>query len=205
MARVAIQHVKYQRHGRARPRWAPMGGAPLMTLLLAWMTSSILHADPGHWVLVDVETRTLSVMQGSDPKLVFEGISHGRGGVAEVRYRGDHKTPLGEFRVRWVNPESMYHLFFGLDYPRLDAAERAYHEGRIGWGAYFDIRHAWHENRLPPMDTPLGGFIGIHGIGRGDPDIHRAFDWTQGCIALTNEQMDELAPWIRIGTRVVIR
>jgi hypothetical protein len=57
---------------------------------------------------------------------------------------------------------------------------------------------------MPPQNTPLGGFLGIHGIGRGDIRIHRAFHWTQGCVAVTNEEMNALAHWIREDTRIVI-
>jgi len=51
----------------------------------------------------------------------------------------------------------------------------------------------------------LGGGIGIHGIGRGDLDIHRQYNWTNGCVALDNDQITDLARWIGVGTRVVIR
>ena len=58
---------------------------------------------------------------------------------------------------------------------------------------------------IPPQVTPLGGYLGIHGVGEGDPGIHADFNWTHGCIALTNQQIDDLAGWIRIGMRVVVR
>ncbi|MCP5245074.1 MAG: L,D-transpeptidase, partial [Burkholderiales bacterium] len=47
--------------------------------------------------------------------------------------------------------------------------------------------------------------IGIHGIGRGDPEIHDQFHWTNGCIALTNEQIDQLGKWLKPGVMVKIR
>jgi L,D-peptidoglycan transpeptidase YkuD (ErfK/YbiS/YcfS/YnhG family) len=51
----------------------------------------------------------------------------------------------------------------------------------------------------------LGGSIGIHGVGAGNRRIHEDFNWTEGCVALTNEQIDDLDRYIHIGTRVVIR
>jgi L,D-peptidoglycan transpeptidase YkuD (ErfK/YbiS/YcfS/YnhG family) len=51
----------------------------------------------------------------------------------------------------------------------------------------------------------LGGAIGIHGIGGGSPDVHRRFHWTEGCVAVSNEQIERLAELVGIGTRVVIR
>ena len=59
--------------------------------------------------------------------------------------------------------------------------------------------------KTPPQDTPLGGQIGIHGIGNGDQDIHHNYNWTNGCIALTNEQIDQLGKWIKPGVLVNIR
>ncbi len=67
------------------------------------------------------------------------------------------------------------------------------------------ILRAFQEQAIPPQETPLGGYIGIHGIGRGDPAIHQKFNWTQGCIALTNRQIDDLSKWVHVGMRVVIR
>jgi lipoprotein-anchoring transpeptidase ErfK/SrfK len=57
----------------------------------------------------------------------------------------------------------------------------------------------------PPQHTPLGGYIGIHGIGNGDTQIHETVNWTNGCVALTNQQIDDLETWVYIGMRVAIR
>ena len=70
---------------------------------------------------------------------------------------------------------------------------------------YWDIYDRMVVSGGPPQDTVLGGHIGIHGIGEGNPEIHRRFDWTQGCIALTNEEIEQLANLVGIGAKVVIR
>jgi murein L,D-transpeptidase YafK len=158
------------------------------------------------WILIDSQSRTLSVMEDRERAVqVFENVAFGRGGVAPFRRSGDGKTPTGEFYVAWINPESRYHLFFGLDYPRPVHAEEAYRERAIDVDTYFTIREAHYRGRVPPQDTALGGEIGIHGIGEHDPDIHRLFNWTMGCVALTDQQIEQLAPWLTLGTRVVIR
>ena len=62
--------------------------------------------------------------------------------------------------------------------------------------------------RTPPQNTRLGGAIGIHGIGEETADklhIHDNLDWTEGCIALRNAEINELRPFLGLGTRVVIR
>jgi len=52
--------------------------------------------------------------------------------------------------------------------------------------------------------TPHSVGMSYPRIGAGDPKIHASYNWTKGCIALTNSQIDELAQWIRLGVRVVI-
>jgi murein L,D-transpeptidase YafK len=157
------------------------------------------------WVLVDTQARTLSVMQGGKPALVFSDISIGRYGATLSKRRGDHKTPLGDFRIAWIREDSPFHRFMGLDYPSLEYARRAYEEGRLSEQELKAIRQAVAKGRLPPQNTTLGGRIGLHGLGGGDPKVHQDFNWTNGCIALTNEQIDQLMTWVAEGTRVSIR
>jgi lipoprotein-anchoring transpeptidase ErfK/SrfK len=75
----------------------------------------------------------------------------------------------------------------------------------IGEETVRTIMRAEMDESVPPQNTPLGGQIGIHGLGAADRDIHQIFDWTSGCIAMTNEEIDRLAKWVRKGTLVVIR
>lgn len=67
------------------------------------------------------------------------------------------------------------------------------------------IRRAHKRGEVPPQNTGLGGLIGIHGIGAGDADMHREYNWTNGCVALTNEEIDRLVEWVDVGTLVEIR
>jgi hypothetical protein len=133
-------------------------------------------------------------------------VALGSSGAGLKFARGDNKTPLGVFRVGWINDHSRFKKFIGLDYPNLDYAEQALREHRIDRLTYERIRAAWVNGRTPPQDTPLGGQIGIHGIGFGDPSVHSAgINWTSGCVALDNGQIDALRPWVRVGMRVEIR
>lgn len=176
----------------------------LCALLLISSSFSVAHAEPDTWILIDAAGRSLSVMQDDQMIEDYPGISLGRNGYAADRSEGDGKTPLGEFHIAWVNPESRYRRFFGLDYPNLERAELAFQRNRIDTSTYSEIRQALSNGKIPPQTTTLGGYIGIHGVGNGDPRIHKISDWTQGCIALTNAQLDALQKWIKIGTRVVI-
>lgn len=172
---------------------------------LNWLVMTAVQAGAETWILVDTRQKTLTVMEGDHPLEVFTDISLGSRGAGLKRREGDHITPLGVFRVGRLNESSRFDLFIGLDYPNLEYAERAYQEKTIDIVTYYRIRRALEAGRTPPQDTPLGGFIGIHGIGAGDPAIHADFNWTQGCIALNNNQIRRLTRWVQVGTRVDIR
>ena len=158
------------------------------------------------WVLVDTKKDTLMLMRGNQPVKAFPQIALGSSGAGIKAKRGDNKTPVGVFRVGWINDHSRFKTFIGLDYPNIDYAGRALREGKIDALTYDRIRSAWINGYTPPQDTPLGGQIGIHGVGSGNPGIHNAgIDWTSGCVALDNRQIDALRPWIKVGMRVEIR
>jgi len=156
-------------------------------------------------VVIDTESDTLQVLKGDKVIRTYENIAIGRYGKTYFKVRGDNKTPLGKFRVGWSNKKTRYHRFLGLTYPDLPAADRALVDGRIDESQWQSIRLASEAGKVPSQKTPLGGMIGIHGIGSGDREVHEEFNWTNGCVALTNEEIDELVKWIKIGTPVEIR
>jgi lipoprotein-anchoring transpeptidase ErfK/SrfK len=185
----------------SQPGWKAAG---LLLSGLLWGFCGTLAAGE-IWLDVDTSARTLSVMDGDRAIRVFENISVGRNGVSTDRTVRDRTTPLGSYRVRRINPESRFRIYFGFDYPNLEQAQRAFRAGRISYDQLKSIRRAHYLEKEPPSDTALGGQIGIHGIGNGDAGIHEDFDWTDGCIAVTNHEIDELAQWLRLGTRVEVR
>lgn len=156
------------------------------------------------WLQIDTQALILRVMRGQQPVKTYEDIAIGRFGTTENKRRLDGKTQLGEFHISLIKNTSTYHRFFGFDYPRLDQAERALERGDLPLDEFKAIHNAVRAHRVPPQNTALGGHLGIHGIGAGDPKIHESYNWTKGCIALTNSQIDELAQWVRLGVRVVI-
>lgn len=182
------------------------GWVALLAVVVAVCPAVARAGDGAAWILVDTGALTLTVFSPENRVLArFRNISIGSGGVADAHRRGDETTPRGTFRVSWVDRESRFGIFYGLDYPSAAVARLAYLEGTID-GAEFDaIMAARQHHRVPPQNTALGGQLGIHGVGRGDPDVQQAVNWTDGCIALTNRDMRRLGRWIRIGTRVVVR
>lgn len=157
------------------------------------------------WLLIDDETSTMSIYRGERVIERFSPISLGRGGAEPVRIKGSRVTPTGEFRIDRINYNSDFHIFLGLDYPTLEHARRAQEAGVMSHEQFLDYLDAYRRRGRPPQDTVLGGFIGIHGVGKGDSSIHRRFHWTDGCVAVTNEQIERLTSLIRLGTKVIIR
>lgn len=163
------------------------------------------YASSEIWVLIDTAEQQLSVMSGDKERLTFSNIAIGRYGASSSRMKGDNQTPLGSFQVSWLKQPHRYSQFFGINFPNQEAADLALAEKRIPHATWVKITKALESNKLPPQDTPLGGYIGIHGVGRGDNAVHSSFNWTNGCVALTNTQIKRLGALIKVGTRVVIR
>ena len=117
--------------------------------------------------------------------------------VGHKQCEGDGRTPEGEYFVCTRNERSKYHLALGLSYPNASDARRGLQAGLIDGQTFAGIVQRLEAGLRPPWDTPLGGFIMIHGGGIES-------DWTAGCIALPNEHMDALWALCPLGTRVVI-
>ena len=160
---------------------------------------------PKLWLRIDSKAQTLSVLRDRETLKVFENVAFGSGGVGDKVRRGDQVTPTGRFTVGWWRASTHFHRFFGLVYPRIEDLERAEMQSRISRSEAASIRGALRRNRIPPQNTILGGYIGIHGVGKGDVIVHRALDWTNGCVALENHQIDELSNWMFLGMVVEIQ
>ena len=176
---------------------------PLLLVCLIGMPAS--HAEDSDISLaIDTKELTLAVRQGESVIEVFENIAIGSNGATWDKQLGDEKTPLGNFRVMEVRKSERFVMFIAIDYPNLDHVRRAWESKRIAPGEYSALISALRDNGLPPQNTRLGGHLGIHGLGEGDPYVHDNFNWTNGCIALGNAQLARLLTWVRPGTPVIV-
>lgn len=125
-------------------------------------------------------------------------VGLGSDALGDKEREGDGRTPEGEFYVCVKNPESKFYRSLGLSYPNRLDAERGLREGLISDDESDRIVEAIDNGKTPPQDTPLGGEIYIHGGGAQS-------DWTAGCIALDNENMQDLYDAVDIGTPVTIK
>ncbi|MFI3184392.1 MAG: L,D-transpeptidase [Methylococcaceae bacterium] len=174
-------------------------------LLCCSFFSCAVIADDNVWLLVDTKALTIEVKKGQQTLETLNDIAIGQGGAGFKSHRGDNVTPFGSYRIGWVGEQSNFRKFFGLTYPSAEDAEKALQEGVINLSSYKSIITAHRSHQVPPQNTALGGRIGIHGLGRADEKIHKSMNWTHGCIALTNGQIDHLSQWLDKGTVVKIK
>lgn len=134
-------------------------------------------------VVIDKSSRTLTLHQGDRPFRAYR-IALGGEPTGHKLQEGDGRTPEGRYRIDAANPGSAFHLALRISYP--NAADRSAAAAR---------------------GVSPGGDIMIHGLPNGYGAIgiaHRLIDWTNGCIALTNEEMEEVWRLVPVGTPVEI-
>lgn len=107
----------------------------------------------------------------------------GESPVGDKFHQGDRRTPEGRFTFRSKRVHDKWHKFIWVDYPNAESWRRYRERQAAG-----DI----------PEGKDIGGEIGIHGVPDGmDHWIMQGVDWTWGCIALRNADVDEIYPYIR--------
>ncbi len=137
----------------------------------------------------------------SDKKLIRTyKIAFGSNPIGDKQVEGDGCTPLGEFYVFTKNDQSLFFLSLGVSYPNIEDAKRGLREGLITLEEHDAIVKAINEKTMPPQNTALGGQIYIHGGTNGATS-----NWTQGCVALDNEDMKEIFDAIPNQTAVIIK
>jgi murein L,D-transpeptidase YafK len=133
-------------------------------------------------ILVDKSDRTLTVFDEGRPIRIYREIQFGGAPEGHKRFQGDERTPEGDYTIDAGNPRSAYHLSLRISYP--NAQDRAYAAAR---------------GRSP------GGDIFIHGQPNGLSSGRVAGDWTDGCIALANNEIEDLWGLVPDGTPIRIR
>lgn len=147
-------------------------------------------------VLVSKSARRLTLFV--DGREVFHArVALGRSPLGHKSREGDGRTPEGDYAVCTRNDRSRYRRFLGLSYPNLRDAEAGFRAGRLTRAQRDAIAEAVRGRRRPPWDTPLGGEVGLHGGGSGR-------DWTLGCVALDDPDIDVLWEACPLGTPVRI-
>ena len=128
-------------------------------------------------------------------------VSLGKEPTVGKLLQGDGHTPEGKYYICEKNAHSRFRRFLGISYPNIDDAEKAFAQHLISADEWADIFFANVNQTIPPWSTAMGGSVGIHGTG-GRPMV--PVDWTRGCIAVSDADIDYLYDRVPLGTPVVI-
>jgi murein L,D-transpeptidase YafK len=166
------------------------------------LARTLIAALLAHCVCIALPAQHPSVPQKADSILIFKKdhvlqllangkvirtykVALGRGGLAPKQREGDALTPEGHYVIDERNAASHYHRALHVSYPNAEDRKRA---AKLG--------------------VSPGGAIMIHGLPNGMGALgaaHRLYDWTLGCVAVTDEEIDEIWDMVPIGTPVEIR
>ena len=135
-------------------------------------------------IVVEKSSRTMKLLHGERILKTYK-IALGTEPVGAKQKHGDHKTPEGDYVIDSKNAHSQFHLALHISYP--NAADRA----------------RAHKLRVSP-----GGDVMIHGLPPAYAYLgsrHRESDWTDGCVAVTDSEIEEIWNLVPVGTQVQIR
>lgn len=142
----------------------------------SWPPALAPAAERADEIRVDKSERRMQLLR--DGRVIGSyRIALGDAPVGPKREQGDERTPEGRYRISFRNGASRFHLSLRVSYP--DAADRA---------------------RAHARGVDPGGDIMIHG---GTPPGYGR-DWTDGCIAVTNAQIEEIWRLVAVGTPIRI-
>ena len=132
-------------------------------------------------LVVEKSLRRLTLWQAGLPIRTYD-VALGSTPVGAKERAGDNKTPEGLYHIDARNPKSRFHLGLHVSYPNAHDIARARAQGVAPGG---DIML----HGLPPKHSQVG-------------PLHRAFDWTNGCVALTDAEIEEVFAAVPVGTPI---
>ncbi len=165
---------------------------PLVLVSVIALAHATALADaPVHATRIAVKKSTHEVvLYKNDVVLKRYRAAIGPGGSGNKLQEGDKVTPVGHYHVTMHQP-SQFHLFLRLDYPNAD--DRVRFAKLVSSGAL-------------PKEAHIGGDIGIHGAPPQAQwkNVHKQVDWTWGCVAVDDSEIDEIGSMVTDGTPVDI-
>ena len=156
----------------------------MILLLLIGMLAVEDRAAKADQVIVVKSQRTLTLLSQGKVLRTFK-VALGGTPVGAKEQEGDHKTPEGRYILDRRNPKSRFYKSIHVSYPNDQDKQRGSQRG-----------------------VSAGGDIMIHGLPNGFGWLgatHRNMDWTDGCVAVTNGEMDEIWELVSDGTPIEIR
>ena len=155
-----------------------------------WARYALRQSHKENVLLINKSEYTLDVL--SETKIIQQyPIELGFDPLNDKQVEGDGCTPEGIYAadMKKSSGNTSYHKAIHLNYPNEDDIIRFNKNKTDG---------TIHAN------SNIGGLIEIHGTGSGEKGNDKGENWTSGCIALSNKDMDKLYDYVRLGTPVVI-
>ena len=177
--------TRHARRRAARPRAGLLLTAALGTCVLTHCgRTGVAPAARADRILVVKRSHTMTLLSHGRALKSYT-VALGRGGGGAKTRKGDRETPEGDYVIDAKNPHSRFHRALHVSYPNARDRERA-----------------------RKLGVSPGGDVEIHGIEERWAwlgGLHRQVDWTAGCIAVTNPEIDEIYRLVAVGTPVEIR
>ena len=160
-----------------------IAGAALLAVVASCGPSKFktYNGPPVTQIVVNKTARQMLFFSGPSIIAAYD-VGLGNEPVGHKQFSGDGKTPEGAYYINRRNPESRYHLSLGISYPNVQDAAFAFSQGK----------------------NP-GNDIFIHGQGpEGQVLAPQRRDWTVGCIAVTDAQIEDIYAMVKDGTPIQI-
>jgi murein L,D-transpeptidase YafK len=170
-------------------RFHKMTASAVTSLAVLCVTSVMMGQVPkknesADRIVIVKSARTMTLESSGQPIKSYK-VALGGQPIGAKQQQGDHKTPEGEYFVDSKIAHSQFYMALHLSYPSAEDRARARKRG-----------------------VSPGGDVEIHGLGKKYGWIgarHRLTDWTDGCIAVTNEEIEDIFRIVPVGTRVEIK
>lgn len=134
-------------------------------------------------IVVEKGLHRMTLFAGGTPLRTYD-VALGLNPTGAKRKAGDFRTPEGLYHISARNPNSKFHRALRISYPSAEDVARA-----------------------RALGVSPGGDVMVHGLPNGQGDVgmfHRSYDWTNGCVAVTDEEMDEIWEAVPVGTPIRI-
>jgi murein L,D-transpeptidase YafK len=169
---------------RAQPAPTPEADTAQDVMPLARAYWQIPRQAPVERIVVEKAARRMTLIRKDEPVLALR-VALGRGYGPKI-YEGDGRTPEGLYYIDGLKPDSQFYRAMHISYPNDEDRRRA-----------------------ADLGMRPGGLIMIHGLDSNIESLwqsnHWMFNWTNGCIAVTNAEMDLLWESVGLGTPIEIR
>lgn len=180
---IAGSVVLFLNRGNDRPRRHTLTETAVKGKVIRRHLQPPLPGNNSDWILIEKRARRLTLFRQGKPVKKYR-VALGRQPVGKKTTEGDCRTPEGCYVVDYCNAGSRFHRALHISYPNEE-----------------DRRQAALRGVSPGSDIMIHGLMnGMGWIGKR----HLMRDWTLGCVAVTNKEMDEIWRMASVGTKVKI-